>query len=143
MIQPVPSKGPHPFSKGAVPSLSHPGININTINITTPMLIFNNLIIIVPTRGIILHAMLLAILIYFMYFRDILLKKVKVHTNYDGNPDRVPIRSDEFAFLVRILLHLSSMIDRRWRPKVETWYKMRPGFVYAVFRQVRLLLFGP
>ena len=68
--------------------------------------------------------------------RDILLKKVKVHNNYDGNPDRLPIRSDEFRFLVRILLHISNAINNRWRHKIEEWYRKRPGFAYVVFRQV-------
>ena len=68
--------------------------------------------------------------------RDILLKKVKVYTKYDGNPDRVPIRSDEFRFLVRILLYASTEIDKRWRSKIEAWYNRRPGFAYVIFRQI-------
>lgn len=68
--------------------------------------------------------------------RDILLKKVKVYTKYDGNPDRVPIRSDEFRFLVRILLCASGEIDKRWRSKIEDWYNRRPGFAYVIFRQI-------
>jgi len=68
--------------------------------------------------------------------RDILLKKVKVYTKYDGNPDRVPIRSDESRFLVRILLYASSQIDKRWRFKIEDWYNRRSGFAYVIFRQI-------
>merc|ERR1719361_1895202 len=60
--------------------------------------------------------------------RDILLKKVKVISKYDGNPDRVPVRSDEFRFLVKLLLHLSYLIDKRWRLKIECWYHKKSGF---------------
>ena len=68
--------------------------------------------------------------------RDILLKKVKVISKYDGNPDRVPVRSDEFRFLVKLLLHLSYLIDKRWRLKIECWYHKKSGFAYSVFRQI-------
>ena len=68
--------------------------------------------------------------------RDILLKKVKVYSKYDGNPDRIPVRSDEFQFLVKILLFLSYQIDKKWRLTIEKWYNKRPGFAYAVFRQI-------
>ena len=68
--------------------------------------------------------------------RDILLKRVKVQTKYDGNPDRIPIRTDECRLLVQILLHASNQIDKKWRPIIEDWYGRKSGFVYKVFRQV-------
>ena len=68
--------------------------------------------------------------------RDILLKKVKVHNKYDGHPDKLPIRSDEFRFMVRILLYISNQINKKWRSNIERWYNRRPGFAYAVFRQL-------
>ena len=68
--------------------------------------------------------------------KDILLKKVKVYSKYDGNPDRVPVRSDEFGFLVKVLLYLSFLINKKWGLKIEDWYERKPGFAYAVFRQI-------
>ena len=68
--------------------------------------------------------------------KDILLKKVKVYSKYDGNPDRVPVRSDEFRFLVKVLLYLSFLINKKWGLKIEDWYERKPGFAYAVFRQI-------
>ena len=67
---------------------------------------------------------------------DILLRKAKVETKYDGNPDRLPIRSDEVPFLVRLLLHISKLISLYFQPHIDRWYYKDSSFVFEMFRQM-------
>ena len=46
--------------------------------------------------------------------RDILMKRVRVESRwYDGNPDTMPVRSDESPFLVKLSLFVSNIINSR------------------------------
>ena len=67
---------------------------------------------------------------------DILMRKVRVEAKYDGNPDTMPVRSDESAFLVRLLLYLSSVINQRFHRDIERLYSDSNSFASQIFRQI-------
>ena len=67
--------------------------------------------------------------------RGILDRKIKVRSKYLGHPDLVPIRSDEVAFLVRILHQISEWINGRFACSIEETYQ-RSDLVGSVFREI-------
>jgi len=71
--------------------------------------------------------------------KGILYKKLKVDCRYQGNPDLLPIRSDEFKFLVRTLHLISGWINARFSDKIQELYH-RTGFVGTIMREI---LSGP
>jgi len=65
------------------------------------------------------------------------MRKVKVETKwYDGNPDTLPVRSDESPFLVRITLFISQLINNRYQDEIEDIYFRRSGLLSEMFRQI-------
>ncbi len=65
--------------------------------------------------------------------RGLLNKKLKPDGRYKGNPDKLPIRSDEFAFLVRPLFRASSWVNQKYGDKIEEFYG-RDTYFGALFR---------
>ena len=57
---------------------------------------------------------------------------------FRGNPDLVPIRSDEIGILVRLLYQLSCWINSKWGDKIEESY-YRKDFVGAFLREMALI----
>ena len=71
--------------------------------------------------------------------KGILYKKFKSNCKYQGNPDLLPIRSDEFTYLVRILHMVSVWINTKFSNSLQEAYH-RKDFVGSVMRE---LLTGP
>ena len=67
--------------------------------------------------------------------RGILNRKLKVQNKYLGNPDLVPIRSDEVAVLVRALYQISQRINGKFANVIEETYH-RNDLVGSVFREI-------
>ena len=58
---------------------------------------------------------------------------------YVGNPDLIPIRTDEFGFLVRLLHKISSNINDRYGDSINDVYQRRSP-AGAICRQVSYIL---
>jgi sphingomyelin phosphodiesterase 4 len=69
--------------------------------------------------------------------RGLLYKRFKPDGKYRGNPDLLPIRSDEVAFLVRLLHKISVRINTKWAGKIEDFYN-RGDFFGSIFREVAM-----
>lgn len=67
--------------------------------------------------------------------RNILYKKTKMDNKYLGNPDLIPIRSDEVAFLVRLLHLISIWINGKFTENIEETYH-RDDFMGMFFREI-------
>lgn len=67
--------------------------------------------------------------------KGILNRKFKVSGVYQGNPDLVPIRSDEVTFLVRMLHILSIWTNKKFSTVIEETY-FREDIVGAIFREL-------
>ncbi len=67
--------------------------------------------------------------------RGLLNRKLKTDGKYQGNPDLVPIRSDEIPFLVRMLHCISVWINARFASLVEDTYH-RHDVVGSIFREI-------
>lgn len=67
--------------------------------------------------------------------RNILMRKAKVITKYDGNPDTMPVRSDEISSMVRLLLYLSNILSVHFQAKIDGWYYKNTSIFNEMFRQ--------
>ena len=65
---------------------------------------------------------------------DIINNKVRGNPRYEGNPDEVPLQSDEFHFFARLMYKLSAFINARV-PFAE-YYESDKGLSGVLARQV-------
>merc|ERR1719232_746516 len=71
--------------------------------------------------------------------KGILCKKLRATCSYQGNPDLLPIRSDEFTFLVRIFHLISGWINSKFSSNIHEAYH-RNDFIGSIMREI---LTGP